>query len=109
MSVSPCAEIVKIAVLAVLLSIIVFPMVRISFLLVPFMLRGIIAIRKGVFVLSDNEVKLGYIADHFQVKTEGLAAAVSDPEAQVAISNLQEEMFRALRLLENEVFILSRK
>lgn len=29
----------------------------------------------------DSEVKLGNIADNFQIKTEGLAAAVSDSEA----------------------------
>lgn len=57
----------------------------------------------------DSEVKLGNIADNFQIKTEGLAAAVSDSEVQVAISSLQNEMFLALRLLENEVFCLTRK
>lgn len=52
----------------------------------------------------ENGPELGKYADIFDANTRDLASSVSDIEAQSAIEALQTEMFKALRLLEIDVY-----
>lgn len=58
---------------------------------------------------NEEEIKLGHYADIFKLSTDSIAADIDDPCTIAAIEKLQEEIFKALRLLENEIIILSNK
>lgn len=54
--------------------------------------------------MSELDPKLGNIADIFKLNTEKRVDwSALDPDIQVAFSVLHEELFAALRLLENSI------
>ena len=56
---------------------------------------------------SDKELKLGNYAAAFNLST--IASDIEDTKAMEAEKKLQEETFKTLRLLENEIISLSHK
>ena len=58
---------------------------------------------------SDKELKLGNYAAAFNFSTKSIASDIEDTKAMEAVKKLQEETFKALRLLENEIIGLSHK
>lgn len=58
---------------------------------------------------SDKELKLGNYAAAFNLRTKSIASDIEDTKAMEAVKKLQEETFKTLRLLENEIISISYK
>lgn len=58
---------------------------------------------------SDKELKLGNYAAAFNLSTKSIASDIEDTKAMESVKKLQEETFKTLRLLENEIISLSHK
>lgn len=58
---------------------------------------------------SDKELKLGNYAAAFNLSTKSIASDIEDTNAMESVKKLQEETFKTLRLLENEIISLSHK